>query len=143
VTADPLAGGFESSQKKKRPTSGASFNSDTAGLVMANPLANLKADFQSLKADFESLIITNFKSQLDRKNERQPSARTNALRPNWSMNRTGRKVPARCGLQGTCPQSSPPPQSQSEQQTPLQLTINLKATIPLSSSQLASSLVPV
>jgi hypothetical protein len=40
---------------------------------MVDPLANLKADFQSLKADFESLIIANFKSQLDRKNERQPS----------------------------------------------------------------------
>jgi hypothetical protein len=34
---------------------------------MADPLENLKADFQSLKADFESLIIANFKSQLDRK----------------------------------------------------------------------------
>jgi hypothetical protein len=51
--ADLLAGGFESS-KKKRPTSRASFNSDTVGLVMGDPLANLKADFQSLKADFES-----------------------------------------------------------------------------------------
>jgi hypothetical protein len=81
VTADLLAGGFESSQKK-RPTSRASFNSDTVGLVMADPLANLKADFQSLKADFESLIIAHFKSQLDRKNERQPSARRNTLRPN-------------------------------------------------------------
>jgi hypothetical protein len=49
---------------------------------MADPLANLKADFQSLNADFESLIIANVKSQLDRKNEHQPSARTNALRPN-------------------------------------------------------------
>jgi hypothetical protein len=84
VTADPLAGGFQSS--KKRPTSRASFNSDTAGLVMADPHANLKADFQSIKAYFESLIIANFKSQLDRKNDRQPSARTNALRPNWSTN---------------------------------------------------------
>jgi hypothetical protein len=107
--------------KKQRPTLRGSFNSDNAGLVIADPLANLKADFQSLKADYESLIIANFKSQLDRKNERQPSARTNALRPNWSMNRTGRKVQEMCGLQGTGPQSFPPPQSQSERQTPLQL----------------------
>ncbi len=142
MTADPLAWAALRAAKK-RPALRASFNSDTAGLVMADPLANLKADFQSLKADFESLIIANFKSQLDRKNERQPSARTNALRPNWSTNRTGRKVRERCGLQGTGPQSSPPPQSQSERQTPLRLTINLKATIPLSSSRLASSLVPV
>jgi hypothetical protein len=63
----------------------ASFNSDTAALVMADRLANLKANFESLKADFESLIA-NFKSQLDRKNDRQPSAKTNALRPNWSTN---------------------------------------------------------
>jgi hypothetical protein len=100
VTADPLAnlkGGFKSSQKQ-RPTLRASFNSDTAALVMADPLANLKANFQSLKTNFESLIIANFKSQLDRKNEHQPSTRTNALRPNWSMNQTGRKVRARCGL---------------------------------------------
>jgi hypothetical protein len=68
--------------KKQRPTSRASFKSDTGALVMADPLANLKADFQSLNADFESLIIANVKSQLDRKNEHQPSARTNALRPN-------------------------------------------------------------
>jgi hypothetical protein len=81
--------------KKQRPTSRASFTSDTAALVMADLLANLKADFQSLKADYESLIA-NFKRQLDRKNERQPSARTNALRPNWSTNRTGRKVQERC-----------------------------------------------
>jgi hypothetical protein len=101
---------------------------------MADPLANLKANFQSLEADLESLIIANFKSQLDRKNERQPGARTDTLRANWSMNQTGRKVRERCGLQGTSHQSSPPPQSQSERQTPLQLTINLKATIPLSSS---------
>jgi hypothetical protein len=64
VTADLLAnlkGGFESSQRQRR-TSRASFNSDTAVLiVMADPLANLKADFQSLKADFKSLIIANFK----------------------------------------------------------------------------------
>jgi hypothetical protein len=113
---------------------------------MADLLANLKADFQSLKADFESLIIANFTGQLDRKNERQPSARTNTLRPNWSMNQTGRKVRERCGLQGTGPQSSPPPQSQSERQMPLQLNNQPEGhypTIPLSSSQLASSSVPV
>jgi hypothetical protein len=98
--ADPIAnlkGGFESliadsevslTAKKQRPTSRASFNSDTAALVMADSLANLKANFQSLKADFKSLIIAG------------PSARTNALRPNWSTNRTGRKVQERCGLQG-------------------------------------------
>jgi hypothetical protein len=36
------------------------------------------------------------------------------------MNQTGRKVRERCGLQGTGPQSSPPPLLQSEWQTPLQ-----------------------
>jgi hypothetical protein len=51
---------------------------------MADPLANL-ANFESLKAEFESLI-SNFKSQLDRSNERQPSAKINALRLNWSTN---------------------------------------------------------
>jgi hypothetical protein len=52
-------------------------------LVMADPLANLKANFESIKADFESLI-SNFKSQLARNNDHQPSAKINALRPNWS-----------------------------------------------------------
>ena len=62
----------------------ASFNSDTVVLVMVDPLANL-ANFESLKAGFESLI-SNFKSQLDRSNDRQPSAKINAFRLNWSTN---------------------------------------------------------
>jgi F0F1-type ATP synthase membrane subunit b/b' len=38
--------------------------SETAALVTANPLANVKADFESQKADFESLMA-DFKSHLD------------------------------------------------------------------------------
>jgi hypothetical protein len=56
---------------------------------MADPLANLKANFQSLKADFESLIIANFKSQLDRKKRTPTQCKDERItaklehKPNW------------------------------------------------------------